>query len=567
MRLNKILISALFSILLIATILALNAYGEWQDGTNDITIIDGDSVNFEADVLTLDYSEVNIKMYDSSLDLIHTFPQYAIYGQIYTVTQDIYSVPGDYEIILSGDDGAGADSYTLDLTVDPVVVVNNPPAIDSTPINSVNESSLYGYQITVTDSDAGDTQTYSLNQGPAWLSVDSSTGLASGTAPSVVSDLVYAIIVGVSDGTDSDDQSYSLTVVDIPLVIPDTNAPNVAILAPVNGNTYGSARTGLNYSISDTEGNLDSCWYSTDNGLTNHTMDCAVGTVFVSSVEGSNTWIAYANDTFGNENLALVTFTVDTSGPADTTAPTVDILYPQQGVTYTQVATMTFDIQDLNLESCWYSVDSGVTNQTMTCAQGFVDINATDGSNTWTVYARDSYGNENTTSVSFTINTTFPDTTAPVITINSPENKKYRTSTIYFEITTDEFAVSVMSLNGGNNITMNDGSGLRFNYTLSSVSNGAHMVVFYSEDGSGNKATSSVSFRVDTSRRRGSGSDDDDEPPYVLEEDTEGAIYLGQVDAQPSKISLGEEGSKSRESILIVIWESIVEFFKSLFGF
>ena len=137
MRLNKILISVFFSILLIATIIALNAYGEWQDGSNDITITNGNSVNFEADVLTLDYSAVDIKMYNSNSDLIYIFPQYALYGQIYTVTSAIYGGPGNYEIVLSGDDGAGADSYTLDLTVDPIVVTNNPPTITSTPILTV----------------------------------------------------------------------------------------------------------------------------------------------------------------------------------------------------------------------------------------------------------------------------------------------------------------------------------------------------------------------------------------------------------------------------------------------
>ena len=567
MKSEKILITAFLSILLIGTIVALNAYGEWENGNNSITITEGDNVDFEADVLSLDNSIVNIIMYNSTSDPIHTFPQYTIYGQTYTITPAIYGEDGTYEIVLSGDDGAGADSYTLYLTVNPVVVVNNPPSITSTPVNSVNESSAYSYQMTITDSDASDTHTYSLNQGPTWLSVDSSTGLVSGTAPSVNYNVVYNIILGVSDGTDSDTQSYSLTVLDVPIITPDTNAPNVAITAPLDGLTYGSAVTSLDYSISDAEGNLDSCWYSVDNGLTNNTMSCTAGSISLSSIEGSNTWTIYANDTYGNEDSDSVTFTVDTSGVPDTTPPQVKIMYPTEGAIYTNVTTMTYEITDLNLESCWYSINNGVINQTMNCAQGFVDILAVAGSNTWSIYARDSYGNENLTSVTFVINATFPDTTAPVITITSPENKKYRTSTIYFEVTTDEFATVLMSLDGENNITMNDGSGLKFNYTLTSVSDGSHTIVFYAEDGSGNRAIESISFSVDTSRRRGSGRDRDD-PTDLLEEDPDGVIYLEQSNAQPATISLGEDHSKTqKESILITIWESIIGFFKKLFSF
>jgi hypothetical protein len=53
--------------------------------------------------------------------------------------------------------------------------------------------------------------------GPSWLSIDSTTGLISGTAPAIAADTPFAVVVRVSDGEDSVAQSYVLTVIDMPI--------------------------------------------------------------------------------------------------------------------------------------------------------------------------------------------------------------------------------------------------------------------------------------------------------------------------------------------------------------
>ena len=92
-------------------------------------------------------------------------------------------------------------------------------------------------------------------------------------------------------------------------------APIVIIIYPTN-TTYNTAITQLNYSATDTDGNLALCWYSTDGGATNSTPDATCSNVTgLSASEGLNTWRVYENDTAGLESSDSITFTKDTTFP------------------------------------------------------------------------------------------------------------------------------------------------------------------------------------------------------------------------------------------------------------
>ena len=94
----------------------------------------------------------------------------------------------------------------------------------------------------------------------------------------------------------------------------DNVSPAISITDPEN-TSYTSHRTELKYTVSDD--NLNSCWYSLDLGATNTTITCGNNVSGISSVEGSNTWKVYVNDTLGNKNLSSVTFVVSIpSAPA-----------------------------------------------------------------------------------------------------------------------------------------------------------------------------------------------------------------------------------------------------------
>jgi len=569
----KILLVLVFTVFLIGNVSAITIASEWSDQSQSVVINDGDNIDFRADFGSSNPPiTFTIQLIDSTDTVIYTFESNTVdavfYSNTYNVNQSVYGTNGSYEVEITASDQIGSASHRLYLIVNAVSPVNNAPSITTTPVTSVDEEMPYVYDVDATDPDAGDTLTYSFTQAPAWISINSGTGLITGTAPTVASDTNYGVTVQVSDGTDTDSQSYTLTVNN---VVVDTTPPSIVIVFPVQSVEYNTVVSTLQYSITDP--NLESCWYSTNNGANNQTLNCAQGFEDVIAVEGSNTWNVYANDSFGNENSASVTFTINTTGLPDTTPPAVTITYPTSTTYASNITTMTFTISDPNLDVCWYSVSNGATNQSMNCSLGYVDVNSTEGSNTWTIYANDTAGNENSDAVTFTVQSNFTDTTPPTITIVSPLSATYRTSQIFFEITVDETALAWFNLDGGPNITMNDGSGLRFYYTLTGVSDGTHTANFYAVDGSGNLASSSVTFEVDTStqkKKKGGRNDGSSKDiPLLLENEFEGAQYLSQSDVTPSVIILGDDTRDARQevNVFVKIWQSIADFFKRLFGF
>jgi len=86
------------------------------------------------------------------------------------------------------------------------------PIITTTAVTQIDENQDYSYDVDATDAD-GDTLTYSLTTSPSWLSINSNTGVITGTAPEVDDDIDYPVTVQVSDGNGgSAIQTYTLTV-------------------------------------------------------------------------------------------------------------------------------------------------------------------------------------------------------------------------------------------------------------------------------------------------------------------------------------------------------------------
>jgi len=245
MKAIKILFLAVFLIFLINAVSAVVVYGEWNDNSaQSISIEDGDSVDFSAFFGTIfPPMTISIKFYDSGNNLIHTFEDTVVnqksFAQTYPVNQDIYSMPGNFQVRILGSDSFGDMSTILYLDV-----INYPPVITSIPIIEVDENDPYSYDVEATDPD-NHHLTYSLSVAPGWLSINSQTGLITGTAPEVNADTDFSVSVIVSDGIDTDTQSYILTVKYVPNpflsqtvnLINDVNVEYNAILSELNSAT------------------------------------------------------------------------------------------------------------------------------------------------------------------------------------------------------------------------------------------------------------------------------------------------------------------------------------------
>ncbi len=140
---------------------------------------------------------------------------------------------------------------------EPPVEENNPPVITSSPITQVDENTQYDYGVNANDAD-GDTLTYSLLQKPSWLSIDSNTGLITGTTPSVNSDTDYTVKVKVVDGEGGEDtQTYILTVKNVEEP-PVNNNPEI-VSSPVK-NVYENQIYSYDVNANDADG--DTLTYS-----------------------------------------------------------------------------------------------------------------------------------------------------------------------------------------------------------------------------------------------------------------------------------------------------------------
>lgn len=100
----------------------------------------------------------------------------------------------------------------------------------------------------------------------------------------------------------------------------------------------------------------------------------------------------------------------------DTIKPSMNITYPLSANVSGNHSALNYTIVDANPNLCWYSTDNGLINSsTVNSGINFTNVPSFDGFNTWTLYCNDTAGNLNSTSVSFT-----QDSTLPQITIIHP---------------------------------------------------------------------------------------------------------------------------------------------------
>ncbi len=180
------------------------------------------------------------------------------------------------------------------------------------------------------------------------------------------------------------------------------SAPILNIIYPQNI-FYNGDITNITYTVTD-DMFLSYCWYSLNEGITNSSLDAACSNFTgLSSLEESNTWTVYANDSIAQQSIDTVTFTKDTIYPSINSlieSPTDSPTY-SSGVSYQFNATTT----DLNLDTVLIEFNS--LNYTPTQTGNVYDFIVTDltiGIHNYFWHANDSAGNVNTTSGTYTVN-------------------------------------------------------------------------------------------------------------------------------------------------------------------
>ncbi|MFW9872077.1 MAG: hypothetical protein ACFFG0_03170 [Candidatus Thorarchaeota archaeon] len=125
----------------------------------------------------------------------------------------------------------------------------------------------------------------------------------------------------------------------------------------------------------------------------------------VSIDDGNYTWNVEgcSNDGYCGMASQNRTFVIDT------TLPIINIIYPINSSYPEYITELNYSLIELYPDKCWYSNDSGVTNYSIqTAGENFTNMISQEGSNTWIVYCNDTLSNENSSSITFYIDATYP---------------------------------------------------------------------------------------------------------------------------------------------------------------
>jgi len=216
----------------------------------------------------------------------------------------------------------------------------------------------------------------------------------------------------------------------------DTLIPDVNITSPQNNSNSSSMFLDIKYTLGDA--NLQSCWYSNDTYSENTSISCGTNiTTIVWTTDDHNITI-WVNDTTGNENSSLVFFTIDN------VRPIVNITSPLNEINSTDnELDIEYVISDATLQSCWYSNDTYSGNTSINCETNITAITWAEGWHNLTIYANDSVNNENSNSVSFTI-----DTEDPIVNLISPADGSTwsSSSTVTFSYNVSDVDIANCSL-------------------------------------------------------------------------------------------------------------------------
>lgn len=111
---------------------------------------------------------------------------------------------------------------------------------------------------------------------------------------------------------------------------------------------------------------------------------------------------------FNTSTYACSTTSANFTFTVDATAPSINIVYPTSGAKFSiSSIQINYTVSDSAISSCYWSNNSGISNNTLTCGTN-ITSSFTDGPKTVIIYANDTFGNRNQTSVSFTIDTVQP---------------------------------------------------------------------------------------------------------------------------------------------------------------
>lgn len=301
----------------------------------------------------------------------------------------------------------------------------------SVQINSPNEGDWLGSKL---DSFSYSASTDADNLDQCWFNLNSGEDVTINCG-----DTIYNFTESLGNGNynlrlSANDTGSRSDWTDIDFSI-DTILPVISITSLSEEDKLADDIIDLKYNL--VEGNLDKCWYSV-NGDFSEEMSCSDGFVNVELDQGDNEVIVYVRDLAGNQDSNDVNVFVDSI------APEITINNPLESPIY--LSQDYFNVETNIIEDYADTVEFSVSSETTITERGPYTNNTPkifrypsagsvgNGIYTYRITANDSIIGHTSSKEGIV----YLDTTAPTISIDSPENNSFVSGTIEIQTTADD---------------------------------------------------------------------------------------------------------------------------------
>ena len=357
----------------------------------------------------------------------------------------------------------------------PIIIINSPKLNDSIGVLAPN------FNVEVIDANL-DTMWYTIDGG-----IINTTFTTNGT---INQELWNALSNGTATITFYANDSIGHEASNSVIVRVDKIIPSIIIHSPIENQLFGTKYRSPMFNISVDDIFHDKKWYTLNQDTTKYffitAWDYINEAAWYSLPEDSVKMRFYTNDSAGNIGFAEVTIRKDIS------APIISILNPQiNDIIGTTAPNFDISLDELNLDNVWYSLNGGI-NITFTGLAGTINQAL------WEVFPEGNvvikfYANDTLGRIGFAVISITKDVTAPIITINNPQNNDLIGATApNFDVTIEEPNLDRVwySLNGSTNIIYEfnfyGGTGTVNQVIWDALPGGNITIRFYASDLAGN---------------------------------------------------------------------------------
>jgi len=339
---------------------------------------------------------------------------------------------------VTDDTNTTSASFTINVSAD-----NDAPVITSSPVTTAVESTSYQYDVDATDNE-NQTLNFSLGTAPSGMTIDAN-GVINWVPDDADANYDEAIIVNISDGTNTTPHSFTLSV------IADADTPIItsgAVITAEEGNAYS-------YQVTATDGQNDTLTFSLSTFPTGMTINASSGLINWTPPEAKtefteNVEITVSDGSFSSQQSYTITISADDDAPTFTSSAVTQAIENQ---TYNYDA----DASDNENDAISFSLSNSPSGMTIDSQSGLISWQPPAAVNNYTesvsVLVTDGNSSSNQ---SFEINVT---------TVNDSPSITSTATTTAIEDVPYEYQVGVTDPDDSNN-----GSDLTF--TLSNAPTG-----------------------------------------------------------------------------------------------